>query len=211
MTIEATQIPAKLRGRPRTFDREAALRSALTLFWRVGYEPATISELCKAMGINPPSLYAAFGNKAQLFMEAVAYYETTYWDEAWLRLEQAQDIRQGIVDFFGDAARILSLPDAPCGCLVTLGATNVSPDSEEVHSALKALRLEGRTAFQARLERAVSEGELPAGMAVGALAMTFNTAIEGMSLQASDGAKQEDLESIGPLLVRMLPTAHREL
>ena len=96
MTIEATQIPAKLRGRPRTFDREAALRSALTLFWRVGYEPATISELCKAMGINPHSLYAAFGNKAQLFMEAVAYYETTYWDEAWLRLEQAQDIRQGI-------------------------------------------------------------------------------------------------------------------
>ncbi|MEO9340451.1 TetR/AcrR family transcriptional regulator [Mesorhizobium sp. SB112] len=188
------------------FDREAALRSALALFWRVGYEPATISELCKAMGINPPSLYAAFGNKAQLFMEAVDYYETTYWDAAWLRLEQAKDIRQGIVDFFGDAARILSLPDAPCGCLVTLGATNVSPESGEVHDALKALRLEGRVAFQARLEQAVKDGQLPPDTAVGALAMTLNTAIEGMSLQASDGAKQADLEAIGPLLVRMLPT-----
>lgn len=204
MTLETTQIPSKLRGRPRTFDREAALRSALALFWQVGYEPATISELCKAMGINPPSLYAAFGNKAQLFMEAVAYYETTYWDEAWLRLKQTPEIHMAVREFFGDAARILSLPDAPCGCLVTLGATNVSPDSEEVHAALKALRLQGRMAFRARLEQAVKDGQLPADTAVGALAMTFKTAIEGMSLQASDGAPQADLEAIGPLVVRML-------
>lgn len=205
MTLETTPIPSKLRGRPRTFDREAALRSALALFWQVGYEPATISELCKAMGINPPSLYAAFGNKAQLFMEAVAYYETTYWDAAWLRLKQTPEIHTAVRQFFGDAARILSLPDAPCGCLVTLGATNVSPDSEEVHAALKALRLQGRMAFRARLEQAVKDGQLPEDTAVAALAMTFKTAVEGMSLQASDGAPQAELEAIGPLVVRMLP------
>lgn len=208
MTVETAQIPSKRRGRPRTFDREAALCSALSLFWRLGYEPATISELCKAMGINPPSLYAAFGNKAQLFMEAVAYYETTYWDGAWLRLNQTRDVRKAICDFFGDAARILSLPDAPCGCLVTLGATNVSSVSEEVHAALKALRVAARLAFQARLEQAVKDGQLPADTAVGSLAMTFDAAIEGMSLQASDGAQQADLEAIGPLVVRMLPSTH---
>lgn len=199
------QTPSKLRGRPRTFDREVALQNALALFWRLGYEPATISELCKAMGINPPSLYAAFGNKAQLFMEAVEYYETTYWDAAWLRLNQAPDVRTAICDFFGDAARILSLPDAPCGCLVTLGATNVSPDAEGIHDALKALRVQGRMAFQTRLEQAVKDGQLPADTAVGALAMTFKTAIEGMSLHARDGAQQAELEAIAPLVVRMLP------
>lgn len=205
MIVDANQIAAKLKGRPRTFDREAALRSALELFWQVGYEPTTIAGLCKAMGINPPSLYAAFGNKAQLFMEAVNYYETTYWDASWLRLKQSKDIRKGIVGFFGDAARILSLPDAPCGCLVTLGATNVSPESKEVHEALKALRHEGREAFRERLEQAVRDGELPPDTAVSALALTFNTALDGMSLQASDGTEQVDLESIGPLVVRMLP------
>ena len=67
--------PHRSKGRPRTFDRAAALNRALNVFWRRGYEPASISELCAAMEINPPSLYAAFGNKAQLFMEAVQHYE----------------------------------------------------------------------------------------------------------------------------------------
>ena len=206
MTAQATPTPSKLRGRPRTFNREAALESALALFWRLGYEPTTISELCKAMGINPPSLYAAFGNKAQLFMEAVTYYETNYWDAAWLRLNQEPDVRTAIRNFFDDAARILSLPDAPCGCLVTLGATNVSPDAEGVHDALKALRVRGRRAFQTRLEQAVKDGQLPADTPVSALAMTFKTAIEGMSLHARDGAQQAELEGVGPLVVRMMPS-----
>lgn len=206
MNVKATQTRSKLRGRPRSFDREAALESALALFWRLGYEPATIAELCKAMGINPPSLYAAFGNKAQLFIEAVRYYEAIYWDAAWTRLYETPDIRNAICDFFGDAARILSLPDAPCGCLVTLGATTMASDAEGVHAALKALRVEARLAFQARLEQAVKDGQLPTDTAIGALAMTFNTAIEGMSLHARDGAQQADLEGIGPLIVRMLPS-----
>ncbi len=68
------------KGRPRNFDRDKALLCALDVFWRRGYEPASIAELCQAMEINPPSLYSAFGNKASLFMEAVSFYEKTYWD-----------------------------------------------------------------------------------------------------------------------------------
>jgi TetR/AcrR family transcriptional regulator, copper-responsive repressor len=158
------------------------------------------------MGINPPSLYAAFGNKAQLLMEAVRYYEATHWDVAWTRLYKTPDIRNAICDFFGDASRILSLPDARCGCLVTLGSTNMASDADGVHDALKALRVDARLAFQARLEQAVKDGQLPVDSAVGALARTFNTAIEGMSLHARDGAQQADFEGIGPLVVRILPS-----
>ena len=78
-----TEEKKKQRGRPRAFNREEALRGALSLFWQQGYEPTSIAQLCDVMQINKPSLYAAFGNKSDLFLEAVDYYETTYWDGVW--------------------------------------------------------------------------------------------------------------------------------
>lgn len=100
MSSQLTIPPHKSRGRPRTFDREAALQSALGVFWRRGYEPASILELCAAMGINPPSLYAAFGNKAQLFMKAVDHYETVFWDNAWERMAIGQNVQEDMERFF---------------------------------------------------------------------------------------------------------------
>lgn len=74
------------RGRPRAFDRNEALKAALRVFWQRGYAPASVAELCKAMGSNAPSLYAAFGSKAGLFLEALHFYENSYWDEPAQRL-----------------------------------------------------------------------------------------------------------------------------
>lgn len=82
MSDSSLSAPSR-RGRPRNFDRNNALMAALGIFWRRGYELTSVGELCKVMDINPPSLYAAFGNKASLFLEAVDYYETTYWDHTW--------------------------------------------------------------------------------------------------------------------------------
>lgn len=198
-------LPPRTKGRPRAFDRDQALNQALDVFWRRGYELASVADLCTVMGINPPSLYSAFGNKAKLFLEAVDFYEARYWDATWQRLETCQDIHRGVAEFFDEAAHILLSPQAPCGCLVALAATNVSEESVEVRSAIDALRLEGKLAFAARLERAVKEGQLPLGADCTALAGGLNTMLEGMSIQARDGLSVAQMRAIGALAARLLP------
>jgi AcrR family transcriptional regulator len=197
--------PHKSKGRPRTFDREVALNRALGVFWRKGYEPAGIAELCAAMEINPPSLYAAFGNKAQLFMEAVQHYEDVYWNATWQRMEDTRDIREAMANFFREAAGILTSQEVPCGCMVILAATNVSQESKEINDALRALRQEGKDCFLARLKRAVEEEQLPEPADVEALASTLNTILEGMSLQARDGMSAAELARIATTAMALLP------
>ncbi len=133
-------MPARGKGRPRSFDRDKALQKALEVFWTRGYGPATVAELCAAIGINPPSLYAAFGNKDALFLEALQHYETTYWAAPWQALADEADLRRGMERFLYEAAAILSSRDVPCGCLVVQNSGSVSPDSDEVRDALRLLR-----------------------------------------------------------------------
>ena len=211
MPTHPTIAPHRSKGKPRSFDRAAALNRALDVFWRRGYEPASIAELCAAMEINPPSLYAAFGNKAQLFMEAVQLYETVYWDAAWQRMIDGDDVHAAIASFFREAAAILTSQDAPCGCLVILAATNVSPEAQEVNEALRALRRESRDRFFVRLKRAVSVNQSPSGTDADALASTLNTILEGMSLQARDGTTRAELERIAAAAMAMLPGLNERL
>jgi len=199
---EAVEKP---KGRPRSFDREQALKKALDLFWRKGFEPASVAELCSAMEINPPSLYSAFGNKARLFIEAVNYYERVYWQATWARLEETQEITEAIDRFFSEAADILLSPSAPCGCMVVLAAINVSAESADVVKAVSVLRQEGKDLFEKRLVRAVQEKQLPAKTNTAALATVLNTLLEGMSIEAKDGASIESLKSIGQHASKLLP------
>lgn len=193
------------KGRPRAFDRDTALLNALKIFWQHGYEPASIAELCQAMGIKPPSLYAAFGNKAKLFLEAVQYYETVYWDDTWDKMDNTPDIYESINEFFCHAAKILLSPDAPCGCLVVLAAINVSADSQDVFNAIKKLRQEGKDCFQSRIIKAMEDNQLPHNTDAKGLALTLNTLLEGMSIQARDGTSQKEMMLIGSSAVRLLP------
>jgi len=192
------------RGRPRAFDREHALRCALNVFWQKGYEPASVAQLCAAMGINPPSLYAAFGNKARLFLEAVHYYERVFWLAARSRMETEPDVICAISGFFAEAAEILTSTTAPCGCLVVLSAINVSSESQPVIDALKDLRRDSLERFLLRLSRARDDGQLPGGRDVAALAATLHALIEGMSIQARDGATRMDLERIAKTVTLLL-------
>ncbi|AOO81938.1 TetR/AcrR family transcriptional regulator [Bosea vaviloviae] len=205
MPQHTTITPHRSKGKPRTFDRDAALNRALGVFWRRGYEPATIAELCAAMEINPPSLYAAFGNKAQLFMEAVQHYERVYWDATWQRMEDGPDVYVAMAGFFREAAGILTSQEAPCGCLVILAATNVSAEGQEVNDALRTLRREGRDCFLTRVRRAVADGQLPTDTDVEGLAAALNTMLEGMSLQARDGANHKELDRVAEIAMAMLP------
>ncbi len=198
-------VPRPSKGRPRAFDRSEALERALDVFWRLGYEPATIAELCTAMGINPPSLYAAFGNKAKLFLEAVDFYDRKYWDAARVALEEEADVYPGIESFFADAAAILLSPRAPCGCLVVLAAINVSPESTEVYEAVRSMRRAGKTFFAQRLQRGVEDGQLPASTDIAVLAATLKAMLEGMSIQARDGIGQAELAGVAAHVIKLLP------
>lgn len=193
------------KGRPRCFDRDTALLRALDIFWRRGYEPASISELCRAMGINAPSLYSTFGNKAELFLEAVNFYEKTYWDAPSKKFMANPDVYRGLDDFFREAARILLSPDSPCGCMVVLAAINISDGAEDVIRAIRELRLATKDMFAARLRKGVADGQLPQDIDVTALAGALNTMLEGLSIQARDGLSRNELERIASHAVRMLP------
>lgn len=205
MQLASNITPSKHKGRPRTFDREAALHRALGIFWRRGYEPTSIAELCTVMGINPPSLYAAFGNKAKLFMEAVTHYETTYWDATWEQMVETPDIHQAMHEFFHKSAHILTSQDAPCGCLVILAATNVSAEADEVNTALCALRKEGKELFISRVERGRQDGQLPDDLDTIGAALALNILLEGMSLAVRDGATREELERVADAAMFLLP------
>ncbi|MGJ7614672.1 MULTISPECIES: TetR/AcrR family transcriptional regulator [unclassified Variovorax] len=200
------ELPQNKGGRPRGFDRDQALTRALDVFWRRGYELAPVAELCSAMGINPPSLYAAFGNKSKLFLEAVDFYEHRYWDATWEALEVEPDIHQAVANFFDASARILLSPQAPCGCLVALAAVSVSDASVEVREAIDALRREGKALFVKRLKRAVKEGQLPAQTELKSLAGALNTMLEGLSIQARDGLSVPEMRRLAAHAVRLLPT-----
>ncbi|MBE7201470.1 MAG: TetR/AcrR family transcriptional regulator [Parafilimonas terrae] len=200
----ATTLP-RGKGRPRSFDRDHALHRALEVFWTRGYGPATVAELCAAMGINPPSLYAAFGNKDALFLEALRHYEETYWAAPWKALDDEPDLRRGLERFLREAAAILSSRDVPCGCLVVQTSGSVATDSEAVRDALRELREASRAGFLARFERARASGHLPADADTEALAAAFAAVLQGMSAQARDGASREALERLARASLAMLP------
>lgn len=199
-----SQDAQRAKGRPRCFEREHALVQALQVFWKRGYEPASIAELCKAMQIKPPSLYATFGNKAKLFLEAVQYYEKTYWDAPARAFMAEPDLRSGIDTFFRKSARILVSPDSPCGCMVVLAAINISEEAEEVIAAIRELRQETKQMFANRLKKAVQDGQLAADTDIPALAGALNTMLEGLSIQARDGLSPSELERIAAHAVRMV-------
>jgi AcrR family transcriptional regulator len=193
---EKKQEPAR-RGRPRGFDREVALRRAIEVFWERGYEGTSISELTRAMGINAPSLYAAFGSKEELFREAVTRYDTVEEGSATERaLREAPTAHAPVEAMLRANADIYADPDNPSGCMVVLGATTWTPHNEDVRRYLVELRHKAFELIRARLERGVDAGELPPDTDIEALADYYNTVLEGLSIQARDGASRETMHAI---------------
>ena len=207
----STTTTTRGKGRPRSFDRDAALLRALEVFWRRGYEPASISELCAAMGINAPSLYAAFGNKSRLFLEAVTFYEERYWTAPSRRFMEEKDFYLAVSNFFAEAASILLSADTPCGCMVVLAAVNISDGETDVTETLHKLRVATKNMFAEKIRQAVRTGQLPENTSTEGLASAFNPFLEGMSLQARDYLNEEALKETASYAVRMLPKWRRHL
>ncbi|WP_184815099.1 TetR/AcrR family transcriptional regulator [Actinophytocola algeriensis] len=184
------------RGRPRTFDRAAALRDAMTVFWEHGYEGAAMADLTGAMGINSPSLYAAFGSKEELFREAVALYEQTEGAAAMAALATGPTARAAIAGALHANAVAYTEPDNPRGCMIVLAATTYTERSEQVRDHLAGLRRGMERLFQDRVDRGIADGDVPAGVDAAGVAAFYNAVMEGMSVQARDGASRAALIAV---------------
>ncbi|MFA6116760.1 MAG: TetR/AcrR family transcriptional regulator [Sphingomonas sp.] len=184
------------RGRRRGFDRAEALEQAMRLFWSKTYEGASLAELTRAMGINAPSLYAAFGSKEALFCEAVAHYNAHHGTEIWRALEETPRARDAIALFLVATARAFSAPGDPPGCLIVLGAQHDLDEDNAAHHELRSRRRGNLTQIADRLTRAIAEGELPPAFPVLDAAAFYLSVQSGMSVLARDGADLATLEAV---------------
>jgi len=203
----AAKAPRKPRGRPLSFDRDAALETAMHVFWERGYEAASISDLTSAMGITPPSLYTAFGDKEQLFLEAIERYALGYGSAGARALQEEPSARAAIERWLLEAANELTQPCHPRGCMVVMAATNCSAAAERVQGALLLRRTEAIANVGRRIQGGIDGGELPPDTDAQDLANFYATIYQGMSMQAKDGATHESLMATVRTAMRSWPRA----
>ncbi len=183
------------KGRPRAFDIDEALDKAVEVFWRKGYEGASLGELTAAMGINPPSLYAAFGNKEALYRQVLARY-TSRARERRLEVLSQPTARAAIQTLLMKTAEWLTDHEVPVGCLLARSAFASEAVAGPAWQDVLARREEGLGLIRDRLRCAKREGDLPKGANPETLARFFQTVIEGMSVQAVSGVSRKDLEAV---------------
>jgi AcrR family transcriptional regulator len=196
-------------GRPRTFDVDEALDIALKVFWRKGYEGTSIDDLTKAMGINRPSLYCAFGNKEELFRKALDRYAEG--PGALYREALDEPTARGVAErLLGGVAEALGDPRNPRGCLSVRAALSCGEEADPIRCELNARRAATDAALRDRLERAKQEGDLPADACPADLARYLATVAQGMSVQAAGGASPDDLRQIAGVALRAWPESGRK-
>lgn len=191
-------------GRPRAFDSDEALQKALDVFWQKGYEGTSLSDLTEAMGINKPSMYAAFGNKEQLFLKAIELYEQRPCAFFYPALEQATAYEVAAFMLRG-AAESLADSSHPQGCVIVQGALSCSEAGAAVKQALIDRRQEGEQALCERLILAQQQGDLPQSADPLVLARYLGTVLQGMAIQATSGATAEQLMQVAELSLHAFP------
>jgi AcrR family transcriptional regulator len=192
-------------GRPREFDRDAALEAAMFLFWRKGFAATSMNDLCDAMGVRSPSLYAAFGSKEALYLEAVEHYVRTQGPPVWDKLAEGATARAGIENLL--IAGTESLPKSratPAGCMAMLAAVGDEWPAA-IARVVKKVRLEVLGTLRSRLENAVAKGELPASTDIDGLSRFYLSVFQGMAIQARDGATQAELRAVAAAAMAAWP------
>jgi AcrR family transcriptional regulator len=191
-------------GRPRSFDLNQALDRALQVFWRKGYEGTSLSDLTKTMGVNRPSLYAAFGDKKALFRKALDRYlngPAAYTQEA-LKEPTARVVIERLLR---GAADLNTAPRNPGGCLMVQGALASGEAADSIRQELTDSRTAGEAELRRRLQYAKSKGDLPTDSDPAALARYIATIIYGMAVQAAGGASRAQLQHVVDMTLQTLP------
>ena len=185
------------RGRPRTFDPDTALRTALDLFWERGYEGTSLNDLARAMGIASASIYACFGSKEDLFRKVMALYGTTSGGPPRRALREQSTARAAIQAMLRATADQITRPDTPHYCMLVLAAPTGAVENHAVREFLADLRRGQYAAIRDRLAQGVTDGDLAATPAsLDAIARYYATLVQGLSVQARDGATRAELEAV---------------
>ncbi|APV50242.1 TetR family transcriptional regulator [Betaproteobacteria bacterium GR16-43] len=203
--MATSRTPAPPLGRPRAFDAEEALTRALRLFWQKGYEGTSMADLTEAMGINKPSLYAAFGNKEDLFRKALERYGEG--SACFIGEALTAPTARGVVEkFLVGAAEQLTNPENPRGCLVVQGALSCATSSDPVRQELVERRKGYEKAIAKRFQKAKAEGDLPASANAADLARYVAAVHQGMAVQATSGATRQELKRVAQVVLDGWPS-----
>lgn len=191
-------------GRPRGFDADEALERAMVVFWEQGYEGASLSALTDAMGITRTSMYAAFGNKDDLFRKALERYRegpAAYVERA-LGEGTAREVAAA---FLTGSVHASTRPGDPAGCLYVQGSLAAGEAGRAARDTLAAWRDGGRRFLEERFQRAAGEGDLPPGADPAVLARYVLTVANGIAVQAAGGATRAELTKVAEVAMRNWP------
>jgi AcrR family transcriptional regulator len=205
MKSKTRKVLSRPTGRPLSFDPDKALDRALQVFWRKGYEGASLSDLTKAMGINRPSLYAAFGDKKKLFRKVLDRYAEG--PASFSRAALNEPTSRAVVErlLYG-TADLLTSKGNPGGCLWVQGALACGNGAESVRKELALRRMGGEAALRQRLNRARMDGDLPPDANPVSLARYIVIVIQGMSVQAAGGATRAELDRVIDIALQPWPS-----
>lgn len=194
-----------VRGRPREFCVDNALATALRLFWSKGYEGTSLSDLTDAMGITRPSLYAAFGNKEQLFRQALDLYEREKMAYVGQALEQptARAVAKWLLE--GALANATGERE-PRGCLGVIASTACGSEAECIREEVLQRGRAVQEAMIARMQRAIDEGDFNVPANAEAITKYLTAVVQGMSVQAGAGATRAELEGVVETALAMWPS-----
>jgi len=190
-------------GRPRGFDENAALNAAMRVFWSKSYEGATMADLTKTMGINRSSIYAAFGDKEELFGRVFDRYREGPMKFIRDALACAT-LREVVSGLLYGTIEFLATPGNPPGCLSIQGGLACGVETEPVKRAMTEWRRAAETGIRKRLQRAQHEGELPSSTAPADLARYLSTVMAGLGIQAVNGATKAEMRRVAELALHSL-------
>jgi AcrR family transcriptional regulator len=190
-------------GRPISFDKDAALEAAMLLFWERGYEGTSMADLTQAMGLNPSSIYAAFGDKHALFSLAVKRYMDSRAQYATKALEEPT-LKRVIRALFDNTVAFLTTPGHPPTCMTLAGAVGCSVDATPARDLMTEIRNQNQVAIRERLLKARKRGELPKDINVDDYTRYLSSIIAGLSIQAANGSTKEELKRTAQMALRHL-------
>jgi len=195
------------RGRPPSFNHDEALDKALQVFWSHGYEGASMAELTAAMGMNKPSIYAAFGNKEELFRQALNKYlngPVSYIKEAMAQPTSKEAVEMLLTK----SAELLCGCDSPRGCMIVQGALTVGQTGEIIKQELVSYRQGFESMLKKRFDQAKKESDLAKNVDTAKLAKYVATLHQGISVQASSGANKKELLGVVQMVIENWPGNH---
>lgn len=210
MSTEQTALVRKCRGRPKQFDRGTALSKALNLFWRHGYEATSLADLVEATGAKAPTLYAEFGNKEGLFRAAVEHYLATFYEKSFCLLSRTDlSVEQAIEQYLRTTAELFTDCDTPSGCFMISASSGMSSSSQDIAEMLRGRHLSQERTLCEYFEKKKLTDEVPKTTDSALLAKYIACTIQGMSVQARDGASAEQLHRLIDLVLVLWPQLNK--